>query len=62
MTEPLRIAVAGLGTVGAGTLRLLDQNAVAIAARSGRGLSVAAVCARDKNRDRGIDLSPYQWF
>lgn len=62
MTEPLRIAVAGLGTVGAGTLRLLDQNAVAIAARSGRGVSVAAVCARDKARDRGIDLSSYPWF
>ncbi len=62
MSRPLRIAVAGLGTVGAGTLRLLSGNADAIAARSGRALQVTAVCARDRSRDRGLDLSPYQWF
>ncbi|WP_420348518.1 homoserine dehydrogenase [Pelagibius sp.] len=62
MTTPLRIAVAGLGTVGAGTLQLLERNASAIAARSGRGVRVAAVCARDRSRDRGIDLSAQQWF
>lgn len=62
MSNPLRIAVAGLGTVGAGTLRLLDENAGVIAARSGRVLQVTAVCARDRSRDRGLDLSRYQWF
>ena len=54
--------MAGLGTVGAGTLRLLNENAEAIAARSGRAIQVTAVCARDRNRDRGLDLSRYQWF
>ncbi|WP_299618823.1 homoserine dehydrogenase [Pelagibius sp.] len=62
MTKALRIAVAGLGTVGGGTLRLLDRNAEAIAARSGRALQVTAVCARERGRDRGLDLSGYQWF
>ena len=62
MSKPLRIAVAGLGTVGAGTLRLLQQNAASIAARAGRALQVTAVSARDRARDRGLDLSGLQWF
>jgi homoserine dehydrogenase len=62
LSKPLRIAVAGLGTVGAGTLRLLQQNAAAIAARAGRALQVTAVSARDRARDRGLDLSGLQWF
>ena len=62
MSTPLRIAVAGLGTVGAGTLRLLQENSASISARAGRPLQVTAVCARDRNRDRGVDLSGCQWF
>lgn len=54
--------MAGLGTVGAGTLRLLHENADAIAARAGRPLQVTAVSARDRTRDRGVDLSGIQWF
>ena len=60
--DDLRIAVAGLGTVGAGTVRLLQDQAGLIAARTGRGLSVVAVSARDRTRDRGIDLSGFEWF
>lgn len=54
--------MAGLGTVGAGTLRVLQDNAAAIAARAGRPLQVTAVSARDRNKDRGVDLSGVQWF
>jgi homoserine dehydrogenase len=54
--------VAGLGTVGAGTLRLLQDNAGTIAARAGRALQVTAVSARDRGRDRGLDLAGIQWF
>jgi homoserine dehydrogenase len=61
MTLPLRIALAGLGTVGAGVIRLLEANGDLIAARAGRPLQVVAVCARDRSKDRGIDLSPYAW-
>ncbi len=54
--------MAGLGTVGAGTLRLLQDNADIIAARAGRPLQVTAVSARERTRDRGVDLSGFQWF
>jgi homoserine dehydrogenase len=56
------IAVAGLGTVGAGTLQLLQQQAEPLAARAGRRLIVAAVSARDRRRDRGVDLSAVRWY
>lgn len=62
MTDPLRIAIAGLGTVGAGTVELLHRHADALALKSGRPLVVTAVSARDKSKNRGVDLSQAQWF
>lgn len=61
MAEPLRIALAGLGTVGGGVLRLIETNGALIARRAGRPLEVVAVCARDRSKDRGVDLSRYAW-
>ena len=58
---PLRIAIAGLGTVGVGVLRLLRDNADLVTGRAGRAVSVTAVSARDQHRDRGIDCSGYAW-
>ncbi len=62
MTKPLSIAVAGLGTVGAGVLKLLSENAEVVAARAGRPLVVGAVSARDRTRDRGVPLSALRWY
>ena len=61
MTEPLRIALAGLGTVGGGVIRLIEANGALIAKRAGRPLEIVAVCARDRSKDRGVDLARYQW-
>ncbi|MEC9347687.1 MAG: homoserine dehydrogenase [Pseudomonadota bacterium] len=61
MTNELRIGVAGLGTVGCGLLRLLNANGALIAQRAGRPLRVTAVSARDRARDRGVDLSGVRW-
>ena len=61
MTRRLRIGIAGLGTVGAGTLRLLQANAELLAARTGTMLAVTAVSARDQGRDRGLDLAGLRW-
>ncbi|ALE17957.1 Homoserine dehydrogenase [Altererythrobacter epoxidivorans] len=61
MAEPLRIALAGLGTVGAGVIRLIETNARLISARAGRDIVITAVSARDRTKDRGVDLAPYAW-
>lgn len=62
MTAPLKIAVAGLGTVGAGLVRLLEQQAALLESRCSRRLEVTAVSARDRDADRGVDLSRAVWF
>jgi homoserine dehydrogenase len=62
VTEPLKIAIAGLGTVGAGLVRLLHAQADSLERRCARRLEVTAVSARDRDRDRGVDLSGFTWF
>ncbi len=62
MTRPLSVAVAGLGTVGAGVLRLLRDNADVVTARAGRPIAVTAVSARDRTRDRGVELAGLRWY
>ncbi|MCB2073627.1 MAG: homoserine dehydrogenase [Novosphingobium sp.] len=61
MAEPLKIALAGLGTVGVGVIRVIETNAELIARRAGRPIRITAVSARDRARDRGVDLSGYAW-
>ncbi|NUB14423.1 homoserine dehydrogenase [Azospirillum brasilense] len=61
-TGPLKIAVAGLGTVGAGVLKLLERQAALIEQRCGRRIEVVAVSARSRGKDRGVDLSTVEWY
>ncbi len=61
MTAPLKVGLAGLGTVGASVLRLLARERAALALRCGRAIEVVAVTARAKSKDRGIDLKPLRW-
>ncbi|MEQ8334316.1 homoserine dehydrogenase [Nisaea sp.] len=60
--QPFRVAIAGLGTVGAETARILQTDAEMLSARAGRPIELAAVSARDRNRDRGIDLAGIDWL
>jgi homoserine dehydrogenase len=62
MGEPLRVGIAGLGTVGASVASILRTHHNAIAARAGRPIMLAGICARDPSRDRGVDLSGLRWF
>ena len=62
MSAPFRIAIAGLGTVGAGTLALLARNADLLRERCGRPLAVTAVSARARGRDRGVPLDGMAWY
>jgi len=61
MGEPLRVAMAGLGTVGGGVIRLLEANRALIERRAGRPIEIVAVSARDRGKDRGIDISGFEW-
>ncbi|HSF93298.1 MAG TPA: homoserine dehydrogenase [Paracoccaceae bacterium] len=61
MTQPLRIALAGLGTVGAGVAKIIETHGELLAARCGRPVVISAVSARSRSKDRGVDLSGYAW-
>ena len=61
MTEPLRLGIAGLGTVGVGVIRIIARHAEMLAARAGRPIEIVAVSARSRSKDRGVDLAPYGW-
>jgi len=62
MSEPLRLGIAGLGTVGGALLELLARNGGLLAERAGRELAVTAVSARSRERDRGVDLARFRWY
>ncbi|MEM1343524.1 MAG: homoserine dehydrogenase [Pseudomonadota bacterium] len=59
--RPLRLAIAGLGTVGTGVIRLIERHGPDLATRAGRPLEVVAVSARSRTRARGIDISALGW-
>ncbi|MEX5729608.1 homoserine dehydrogenase [Rhodovulum iodosum] len=61
MTTPLRLGLAGLGTVGAGVVKIVAARANLLARRTGRPVVITAVSARTRDKDRGVDLAPYAW-
>ena len=58
---PLRLGLAGLGTVGMGVIKIVQEKADLLALRAGRPVEIVAVAARSKGKDRGFDLSGYAW-
>lgn len=60
--QPLRIGIAGIGTVGAGLLALLDRHGERLAANIGRPVEVAGVSARSRNKKRSVGLGGAVWF
>jgi homoserine dehydrogenase len=61
MVAPLKVGLAGLGTVGSSVLRLITQEREALTARCGRAVEVVAVTARSRAKDRGVDLTSLRW-
>ena len=61
MTKPLRLGIAGLGTVGVGIVRIVQKHAELLEKRAGRPVIITAVSARSKTKNRDVDLSNYEW-
>jgi homoserine dehydrogenase len=61
MATPLKVGLAGLGTVGASVVRLIEQQRAALTERCGRGIEIVAVTARSRSKNRGIDLKKLRW-
>lgn len=60
--SPLRLGIAGLGTVGAGLVELITTHKTRFEAQTGRRIVIAGVSARSRGKDRGMDLANARWF
>src|SRR5215469_8369681 len=61
MAEPLKVGLAGLGTVGTAVIQLLEHERHKLMARCGRPIEVAAVSARSRGKKRAVDLKKLRW-
>ncbi|EDN69738.1 homoserine dehydrogenase [Beggiatoa sp. PS] len=50
MLNPVKVGILGLGTVGGGTVHVLQKNAEEIARRAGRAIIVTHACAKELNK------------
>jgi homoserine dehydrogenase len=62
VTNKVKIGVAGLGTVGAGVLKIIKAHGELLRARTGTHLEVTAVSGRDRQKDRGVSLDGLTWY
>ena len=58
---PLRLGIAGLGTVGIGVVKIIQAHTDLLSARAGRPVVITAISARDRQKNRDADLSAYAW-
>jgi homoserine dehydrogenase len=61
MAEPLKVGLAGLGTVGTSVVHLLDRGREKLIARCGRGIEIVAMTARSRGKKRDFDLKKFRW-
>ena len=62
MPEVLKVGIAGLGTVGSETFRILTDRSDFLSHRSGKKIEVTAVSAKNRTAERDIDLSKVHWI
>ncbi len=63
MSNPkIRIAIAGLGTVGQGLIEIVQRNGELLTARTGHDFEIVAINARSKTKNREVDISSYEWM
>jgi homoserine dehydrogenase len=61
MAQPLKVGLAGLGTVGSAVVHLLEQGRDKLLARCGRPIEIVALNARSRNKKRDFDLKKFRW-
>jgi len=62
MTKNIKLAIAGVGTVGQGVISNIENNAELIKKRSNAQLEIVGISGRDKNKKRSVDTNNYKWF
>jgi homoserine dehydrogenase len=53
--RPVKVGLLGVGTVGCGTIQVLERNASEIARRAGRGIAITHAALRDPTKPRNCN-------
>ena len=59
--RPLNIGIIGLGTVGTGLIKFLLKNKKIIFSKTERDINILAICAKNKNKKREINIHNFKW-
>src|SRR4029079_5737580 len=62
MNQPLKLGIAGLGTVGTGLLQLLAEHGDRLARNVGRTIEIVGISARSRTKERGASVGEAKWF
>ena len=60
--KPIKVAIAGLGTVGTGVIKILENNRVLLTKKTGRSIEISAVSAKNRTKPRRINLDGIRWI
>ncbi len=60
-SSSLKIAIAGLGTVGLGVIEIINKHSETLHKRSGKKFDIVAICAKSKNKKRSFNLKNFEW-
>ena len=62
MTKSINIVIAGLGTVGAATIKLLEKNKHIFSHKCGLKINIVGIFAKNKFKKRNFKRNKYKWF
>ena len=62
MAKSINIVIAGLGTVGAATIKLLEKNKHIFSHKCGLKINILGIFAKNKFKKRNFKRNKYKWF
>ena len=62
MRKNLNIVIAGLGTVGTATIKLIEKNKDIFSVKSGLNIKILGILAKNKSKTRAFKKNKYKWF
>ena len=62
MAQNLNIVIAGIGTVGSSTIRLIEKNKNIFLRKSGLKINILGIFAKNKFKTRNFTKNKYKWF
>ena len=62
MAQNVNIVIAGLGTVGSSTIRLIEKNKNIFLRKSGLKINILGIFAKNKFKTRNFTKNKYKWF